>query len=480
MGQGQVDPKVIWAPHEGSQTRFLTCPIKEILYEGTRGPGKTDALLMKFAQHVGRGYGEAWRGIIFRREYKHLDDVVAKSKKWFKRIFPKARFLSSKGDYKWVFPDGEELLLRAMKDPDDYWNYHGHEYPFIGWEELTNWPNDLCYTVMKACNRSSTMGVPRFYCSTANPYGAGHGWVKERFIDIGPPETIVSDDEGNKRVRIHGYLEENSHLMEADPAYAKELDAIENPELRKAWREGDWDIVVGGFLQGVWSHQDHVVEPFEIPAHWPRWRAMDWGYAKPYSIGWYAMSPEGVIYRYREMYGYGGKADHGSREEAPVVAKRVYEAEKPERKAKIKLTKNPADDAIWSKDGRIHSIESMFRKKPYRIIWTKAGKGAGSRERGAQVVIAHLRARTFKVFNTCKHFIRTVPILMPDDNNWEDVDTAQEDHAWDELRYSLVSRHRVADQDYEKKNPKPGTFDHMMQVTEQQRGRRTIRILDEH
>ncbi|MBA8886150.1 hypothetical protein FHW12_000341 [Dokdonella fugitiva] len=196
-----VRGEIVWAPHPGSQVIFLSCPIYECLLQGTRGGGKTDALLMDYAQHVGRGFGAAWRGILFRQTYPQLADVVAKSKKLFYRIFPGAKFNAS--DYTWTFPGGEQLLLRHMKTPDDYWNYHGHEYPWIGFEELTNWPTAECYESMFACSRSSHPGMPRKYRATCNPYGRGHcvpygdvltpnGWRDIKDIKIG--DTVYSVD----------------------------------------------------------------------------------------------------------------------------------------------------------------------------------------------------------------------------------------------------------------------------------------------
>jgi hypothetical protein len=421
---------------------------------------------MDFAQHVGQGHGYAWRGVIFGREYKDLDEVVVKSKKFFHRIFPDARWVGSKDTYKWIWPDGEELLFRRMKNADEYWSYHGHEYPFIGWEELTKWPTDECYEIMKSCSRSATPGVPKKYRATCNPYGAGHNWVKRKFIDIGPAKTVVRDRFGLTRCRIHGAMLENTHLMTNDPMYRKRIEAIENPELRKAWLEGDWDIIVGGFLQGVWDPKKHVVDPFTIPPTWRRWRTMDWGYARPYSVGWYTMDPDTrCIYRYRELYGWGGKENVGTRESAEEVGARILRAEELERKAGIIFRNNPADSAMWASiggariDGREMTIGELFGKSG--VKWRPAKKGPGSRVVGAQVVIYYMKKGLFKVFGggLNRHFLRTVPVIMPDENNWEDVDTEMEDHAWDELRYSLVSRHRPPHQGAGDNSPRPGSFD---------------------
>jgi hypothetical protein len=188
---------VIWTPQPGSQEAFLRSGYYEVLYSGTRGPGKTDALLMDYCQFVGKGLGADWRGILFRRTYPELGDVVAKSRKWFPRIFPGARYNAS--EHYWTFPDGETLLFRHFKTPDDYWNYHGHAYPWMGWEELTTWPTPDCYTSMMSCARSPNPSVPIRLRSTTNPYGcvphgevltSTRGWVNIQDVRVG--ENVVS------------------------------------------------------------------------------------------------------------------------------------------------------------------------------------------------------------------------------------------------------------------------------------------------
>ena len=190
---------VIWSPQAGSQEAFLRTGYYEVLYSGTRGPGKTDALLMDYAQFVGKGFGEDWRGILFRRTYPELGDVVAKSRKWFPQIFPGAKYNAS--EHYWTFPQGETLLFRHFKTPDDYWNYHGHAYPWQGWEEVTSWPTPDCYTSMMSCARSANPSVPIRLRSTTNPYGcvpygevltSDRGWVDIQDVQVG--ENVVSVD----------------------------------------------------------------------------------------------------------------------------------------------------------------------------------------------------------------------------------------------------------------------------------------------
>lgn len=196
---------VIWTPQAGSQEAFLRTGHYEVLYSGTRGPGKTDALLMDYCQFVGKGLGPDWRGILFRRTYPELGDVIAKSRKWFPQIFPGAKYHA--GEHYWTFPGGETLLFRHFKTPDDYWNYHGHAYPWMGWEELTTWPTPDCYTSMMSCARSPNPKIPIRLRSTTNPYGciphgevltSEHGWIE--ISKILPGDTVVSVDKAGNVV----------------------------------------------------------------------------------------------------------------------------------------------------------------------------------------------------------------------------------------------------------------------------------------
>lgn len=462
---------VAWQPHPGSQTLFLACPVTECLYEGTRGPGKTDALLADFAQHVGQGFGASWRGILFRQSYPQLADVVAKSKRMFRQVFPDARFNES--SYTWKFSDGEELLLRHMASPDDYWNYHGHEYPWIGFEELTNWPDLSCYDAMKACHRASRPGMPRKYRATANPFGIGHHAVKARFIDPAPAGVVIRDDAGNERVRIHGHWSENTTLLAADPGYPGRLAGDLDTNRRKAWFGGAWDVVAGGFFDDVWDARYHVLPPFRIPASWRVDRTFDWGSSKPFSVGWWAESdgtrvevakdtyrtfPRGSLIRIAEWYGWNGTPNTGLRLQSSLVAKGIKERESAMRSrgsrgedVPLRVAPGPADSSIYDvNDEASTSIGDTMRA--HGVAWVKADKTPGSRKNGWERMREMMAAATspnpeepgLYVFDTCRQFIRTVPMLPRDDNKPDDIDTSAEDHIADETRYRVLALSRVA------------------------------------
>ena len=468
--------KVVWYPQSGSQVGFMQCPIFECLYHGTRGPGKTDGLLWSYGQYVGRGYGDAWAGILFRQTYPQLADVQAKSEKWFKPVFPQSNFNRSRMTWEW--PTGERLLFRHMTRPEDYWNYHGHEYPYIAFEELTNWPMPDCYTSMFACCRSSTKGVPRMVRATTNSYGPGHNWVKERFklegqwwktIVQSAPKGFNGKDEP-PRCAIHGHIRENKILLAADPDYyARTITAsASNEAMLKAWQSGSWDIVAGGMFGDVWQAACNIVPRFDLPHTWRIDRSFDWGSSKPFSVGWWAESDgcdihvpgrgvmstvKGDLFRINEWYGWTGKSNEGLTMLAVNVAKGVVERELAWGiHGRVKA--GPADSSIYDVENGMSIGTDMA--KPVRIgeqmypgvQWTRADKRPGSRKAGWELLRLMMKAAHgapretagLFVMDHCSQFIRTVPVLPRDARDMDDVDTNAEDHIGDETRYRVRNR----------------------------------------
>lgn len=480
----QADHSVIeagWAPQPGAQVSFLTCPVFEVLLEGPRGGGKTDVLLADFAQHVGRGYGPAWRGVLFRREYKQLADVIAKSKKLFHRIFPRARFLSSNDSLKWVFSDGEELLFRAFNKPDDYENYHGHEIPWIGWEELTLWPSLDGYRRMMTCCRSSHSGVrsadgtlipiPRKVRATTNPYGVGHNLVKERFQLPHKRGRVIRglvDSETGKpepeRVAIFSRLSENQVLLAAEPDYLAKIAAgARNASERAAWIDGSWDITAGGMLDDLWDSTKHIVPTFKISSTWRLDRSFDWGSSKPFSVIWWAESDgspvtldngqtmrtlKGDLFAVGEWYGcLANSPNEGLKITASEIARGIKEREARLFGGRVVLP-GPADSSIFDTENGVSIAEDMKR---VGVRWLKSFKGPGSRKNGWEAIRNRLKSSLAQpglpresaglfVCDNCPHWIRTVPTLPRDDRDPDDVDTESEDHAGDSTRYRIYTQ----------------------------------------
>jgi hypothetical protein len=451
-------PISIWVPQAGSQEMFMSSPAWETLLEGNRGGGKTDVLIMDFLQDVGVGHGAAWRGILFRESFPQLEDVIAKCHKWIPQIFPTAKWNGSK--HSWTFEEGECLLLRFMEKPEDYWNYHGHEYPWIGWEELTNWATPECYLVMMSCNRSSTPGIVRKYRSTCNPGGIGNQWVKKRFsIRLNNSCKITTDEYGQTITYITSRLSENKILLKADPTYKDRLmtQTQDDPIKRKAWIFGDWNIIAGAALTDLWDSDIHEIEPFTIPKSWRIFRTFDYGQAKPWAVTYIAESngessedgryfPKGTSIVIEEIYGWNGKPNEGDAALTQEIAERILLRDQAITNAfGIKVQPGPADTSIWEvKDGQ--SVANALGR--FGVYWTRAYKGSGSRIAGLAQMRQMLGAAKRQeldnpglyFFDTVYHHIRTLTTLQRDKKKPEDVNTEQEDHLYDSLRYGLLKK----------------------------------------
>lgn len=468
--------EVIWAPQPGSQQAFLECPVFEVLYAGTRGPGKTDALIMDYAQHVGQGWGADWRGILFRKTYPELQDVIDKSKKWFPRIWPMCSFNEAKIFWRW--PGGEVLYFRHFMKESDYWSYHGHSYPWIAWEELTTWADDTCYKSMFSCARSTAVGIPIKIRSTTNPYGVGHNWVKARFRlpipegnMIGPVITNSYDRDGvpePPRAVVQGKLTENKILLRSNPNYINNLRAAaRNKSELKAWIEGSWDITAGGMFDDIWNPKVHVVPDFDfdaIPDTWTISRSYDHGQSKPFSVGWWAESNgeplqignrafglvPGDLFRIAEWYGWTGKPNEGIRMLSSEIAQGIIDRED-DWGIRDKVRSGPADSSIFDDYEPGKSVAGDMEKIGVR--WWPADKSPGSRKQGWEQIRKLLKQalpipRNVRelpglfILQRCNQFLRTVPVLPRSDKDLDDVNTESEDHIADEVRYRVRQKDR--------------------------------------
>ncbi len=470
--QRQEEIEGAWAPQHGSQVAFLAAQsIFEVLYEGTRGPGKTDALIMDYAQHIGKGWGAEWRGILFRQTYPQLTDVIVKTKKWFKLLFPGSSYNQS--THTWTFKDGEQLLLRHMKSPDDYWNYHGHAYPWIGWEELCNWADSKCYTVMMSCCRSTMPGMPRCYRATTNPYGPGHNWVKSRWRLPQSRGRIIRDSyrDGElepPRLAVHGSIYENRILLHADPDYIQKIRAAaRNQSELKAWLNGDWNIVAGGMFDDLWRGEVHVVPSFPlkmVPRGWYLDRAHDWGSSAPFAVLWFAESNgepftyngrtygsvRGDLFVIAEWYGWNGNRNEGVRMLAKDVGAGTKDRER-DWEIDHRVKPGPADASIFDTENGNNIAKDMEKAG---CKWNPADKSAGSRKQGWEMTRKMFKGALpppgggkrelpgLFVFDTCLQTIETLPSLPRDDKDLDDVNTEAEDHIADALRYRVRKKLR--------------------------------------
>lgn len=475
--KGEVAGNPVWAPLPGSQLVFLQCPVFEALYEGNRGGGKTLMLIMDFAREVGKGFGNSWRGILFRREYKELDDIVKKIEEWFPLLWPGFRFLHSKAEYMAIWPTGETLMLRAGENEEAYKTHHGQEYPWIGFEELTQWEDDILFLKMQSCCRASKPGMPCRVRSTTNPYGPGHNWVKKRYNLPRMRGKVIHLPGDMPRVAIHGYLKENFLLLHATPNYITVIrNSTKNPNEAKAWIDGDWDVTSGGMIDDLWDERVHVVATFpisDVPPSWTLTRAYDHGQSSPFSVGWWLESSgepitvdgkllgrvRGDLILWREWYGTNGEVNTGLRMAAKKIANGICDREEDwgvrqavlegDRSQDItRVIAGPADTEIYNRqsdrDGRCPADDM----EDVGVYWERADKSPGSRKRGWEMLRTLLDGSIpsedgtredagIFVCDCCIHFLELVPVMPRDTVDPDDVPKKYEDHIADMVRYRI-------------------------------------------
>lgn len=433
-----------WAPQPGPQLSAIQATwCDELFFGGARGGGKSDFLLGDYARDVS-AYQEAWRGVLFRKTYPELEELVARSRVVYPATFPGAEY-RERPSSEWRFPGGATLKMRHLESDGDASSYIGHQYTWIGWDELSQRASLAPYHMLKGCLRSAAPIPDKRIRSTGNPGGAGHQLVKAYFgIDKYPLGMIPIDDPetGMTRIYIPSRVTDNRILLENDPGYVARLKGVGSAQLVRAWLNGDWDAIAGAFFD-KWDPTTHVIRPFAVPPHWLRFASFDWGSAKPFSVGWWAVAdgsllpdgrryPTGAMVRYREWYGASGP-NVGLKMTAEQIADGIKE-----REIGDQITYRVSDPACFKVDGGPSHAERMMKKG---VLFRPADN---SRIAGWD----QLRDRLLGVddepmlyaFSTCTDFIRTLPALQHDDKRPEDVDSDGEDHAADEVRYACMSR----------------------------------------
>jgi hypothetical protein len=327
---------------------------------------------------------------------------------------------------------------------------------FVGWDELGQWADPDAYNMLRACLRYSAADIPKKRIrATGNPGGPGHHWIKQYFIDHAPNGCVPIDDlvTGMTRMFIRSRVEDNRVLLERDPGYIARLRGVGSEALVRAWLEGDWSAVTGAFFGEI--SDAHIIRPFPIPQHWTRLRSFDWGSARPFSCGWWAVSSgqddahqphdvqRGALVRYREWYGCDPKKPNtGLKMRAEDVAAGIKA-----RSFDEEYALSVADPAIFKEDGGPSIAEVM---RLHGIPWRPADN---ERLPGWQQLRARLIGNEvgplMYVFDTCRDWIRTMPTLQHDEHRAEDIDTDSEDHQADETRYLCMARPLVTDAPHE-------------------------------
>jgi len=443
------EKEVIFRPHLGPQTAFLSASETEVLYGGAAGGGKSYAMLvdpLRFAHNPNH------RALLLRKSMPELLELIDKSRQLYPKAFPGARFREV--EKRWIFPSGATLQFSFVDTDPDVHRFQGQAFTWIGIDEITHYSTPYVWDYLRSRLRRTDLSITPYMRCTANPGGLGGWWVKKMFTDPAPwgdsfwakdietgdtlrypdSEYIAAELRGRptfKRRFIPAKLTDNPSLMQS-PEYMAMLASLPETQ-RKRLLEGDWDIADDCAFP-EFDKQIHVVPNLKLPSGVFRFRACDYGYVAPSAVLWFGIDYDGTLYIYRELYQKGL--------DAADLAQEIIEIEANEPRPLVGVL----DTESWAQRGQVGpSIAEVMMS--WGVRWVKADKGPGSRLNGKAEVHRRLAIDTITerpgiiISGNCKNLIRTLPMLPLDPHKPEDVDTKfKEDHLYDALRYGVMSR----------------------------------------
>lgn len=443
-----AEPAVIFAPNAGPQSHFLAATEQEVLYGGAAGGGKSFALLadpMRYFTHP------KFSGLVLRRTNDELRELIWNTHDLYPRAFPGAKWSERKSQ--WTFPSGARFWMTYLERDEDVRRYQGQAFSYVGFDELTQHPTPFAWNYMRSRLRSTAPDLPLFMRGTTNPGGPGHGWVKQMFIDPAPagkafdatdietgltltyPESHAKSGQPLFQRRfIPARLSDNPYLME-DGNYEANLLALPEKQRRQLY-DGDWSVAEGAAFS-EWRPNVHVIEPFEIPTEWRRFRSCDYGYSSFSAVHWFAIDPAyETLIVYRELY----VSKHTGRDLAIAVLK----AEKGDS-----ITYGVLDSSCWHQRGQVGpSIAEEMIAMGCR--WRPSDRTHGARVNGKNMMHQRLKIDPITekpgivFFNTCRQIISDLPIIPSDPKGTDDIDPRYaNDHAYDSVRYGVMSRPRA-------------------------------------
>ena len=425
--QDEATTNVIFAPNDGPQTEFLAAGETDVLYGGAAGGGKSYAMLVDPLRYAHRA---AHRALIIRRSMPELRELIDKSRELYPKAFPGCRYREV--EKMWNFPSGAKIEFGFLERDADVYRYQGQAYSWIGFDEITHLPTEFSWNYLASRLRTTDSEITPYMRCTANPGGVGAHWVKKRYIDPCVPDSSFEGADGLTRKFIPARLEDNPYLAE-DGRYEQMLKALPATQ-RKQLLEGNWDVNEGAAFT-EFTLEEHVIPPFEIPVHWDRVKGIDYGYASESACIWACVDPsDGTLIVYRELYrkGLTGQ-DLG------------YMITEMEMQDPLSVS-GVLDTAAWNRTGTTGpTVGETLVKQGHKLRRSDKNRIQGKIQIHEYLRLQQSGRPRLQIFNNCPNLIRELQSIPLDKSNPEDVDTKAQDHAYDALRYLIMSRPRVND-----------------------------------
>ena len=425
--QAELKENVIFQPNEGPQMDFLAAGETDVLYGGAAGGGKSYAMLVDPLRFAHRA---AHRALILRRSMPELRELIDKSRELYPKAFPGCKYREV--EKLWTFPSGAKVEFGFLERDADVYRYQGQAYSWIGFDEITHLPTEFSWNYLASRLRTTDSEITPYMRCTANPGGVGAGWVKKRYISPSMPNDSFIGDDGITRKFIPARLSDNPYLAE-DGRYEQMLKSLP-PTQRRQLLEGNWEVAEGAAFT-EFDRDMHIIEPFDIPLHWERVKGLDYGYASESACVWATIDPnDNTLIIYRELY-----------------RKNLLATELAEMLTNMELNdpmsvRGVLDTACWSRTGTTGpTVAETLIQGGHKLRPADKNRIAGKIQIHEHLKVQPSGRPRMQIFNTCPNLIRELQSIPLDKNNPEDVNTHAADHAYDALRYLIMSRPRIND-----------------------------------
>ena len=294
----------------------------------------------------------------------------------------------------------------------------------------------------------------------ANPGDPGHHWIAQRYVFKSAPWQPFFEEKSKRQwVYAPSTFLDNPFIDQDE--YRRQLEAScpTDPELLRAWLEGDWAIARGAFFSSVIEENRNCINPWKnIPRNWETYLAHDFGSSAPSVTFIIVRSPggehEGRYYPPDSLIlvdelatNEPGSTTKGMGYTVPMLSEEIKDVC---HEWKVK-PRGVADDAIFSNQGSgAGSISDEFRRFGVHFIAAKKA----DRRTGWEIMRRLLQDAGkpdkpgLYIARNCEYFWSTVPYLARDPRKPDDVDTRSPDHAADACRYGcLYQKHRTFSKD---------------------------------
>jgi hypothetical protein len=359
-----------------------------------------------------------------------LRELIDKSRELYPKAFPGCKY--KEVEKLWNFPSGAKIEFGFLERDADVYRYQGQAYSWIGFDEITHQATEFSWNYLASRLRTTDPEIVPYMRCTANPGGVGAHWVKKRYITPSPPNESFKGEDGLSRKFIPARLDDNPYLAH-DGRYEQMLKALP-PTQRRQLLEGDWEVAEGAAFT-EFDRNIHIIDPFEIPIHWDRTKGIDYGYASESACVWGAIDrDDNTLIIYRELYRKGLLATD--------LAFILTEMELNDPMS----VSGVLDTACWNRTGQTGpTVGETLTKAGHKLRRADKNRVAGKIQIHEYLKVQQSGRPKLQIFNTCPNLIRELQSIPLDKNNPEDVDTHAPDHAYDALRYLIMSRPRIDD-----------------------------------